>query len=118
MLGSRLQDPSQVGSILCWCGGRKMRGRSDCCQNFIKTCPSELSFAQHFSSLYLHKNSIFSIKSASLHKISLSAVNDVLFYLFELHIFPSPTYNSAIRPTYLIRDLIALNTIQPSFKLL
>ena len=39
-------------------------------------------------SLYLQKNSIFGIKSASLRKISLFAVNDLLFYLFELHIFP------------------------------
>ena len=44
-------------------------------------------------SLYLQKNSIFGIKSASLHKISLFAVNDLLFYLFELHIFPSPANN-------------------------
>ena len=37
-------------------------------------------------------NSIFGIKSASLRKISLFAVNDLLVYLYELHIFPSPTH--------------------------
>ena len=38
------------------------------------------------------KTLFFRIKSASLHKISLFAVNDLLFYIFELHIFPSPSY--------------------------
>ena len=46
---------------------------------FIKTCASGLTFAQNF---YLQKNSIFGIKSASLRKISLFAVNDLLFLPF------------------------------------
>ena len=46
----------------------------------------------HNISLYLQENSIFGIKSVSLCKISLFAVNDLLFYLSELHIFPSPIY--------------------------
>ena len=57
---------------------------------FIKTCASGLTFAQHFS--LCRKTSICGIKSASLHKISLFAVSDLLFYLFELHTFPSPSY--------------------------
>ena len=47
---------------------------------FIKTCVSGLTVAN--ISLYLQKNSIFGLKSASLRKISLFAVNDLLFYLF------------------------------------
>ena len=43
---------------------------------FIKTCASGLNFAQHF---YLQKNSIFGIKSASLHKISRFAYNFLPF---------------------------------------
>ena len=51
-----------------------------------------LGWLLHNISLYLQKKSIFGIKSASLRKISVFAVNGLLFYLFELHIFPSPTY--------------------------
>ena len=48
----------------------------------------------HNISFCLQKNSIFCIKSASLRKISLFAVNDLLFFLFELLIFSSPRYRS------------------------
>ena len=59
----------------------------------------------HSISLYLQKNSIFGIKSASLHKISLFAVNDLPFYPFELHIFPSPTYRVRVNTLNKEKDL-------------
>ena len=51
----------------------------------------QIGFCTTFLSI-CRKNSILGIKSASLRKISLFAVRDLLFYLFELHIFTSPRY--------------------------
>ena len=59
----------------------------------------------HNISLYLQKNSIFGIKSASLHKISRFAVNDLLFYLFELHIF------LALIIVYVVIDIVWDNLV-------
>ena len=66
-----------------------------------------LCFQADFYTTFLsicRKTLFFGMKSASLCKISLFAVNDLLFYLFELHIFPSPRYIHTLQLNFLFSD--------------
>ena len=55
----------------------------------VDFCTTFLFICRTSTSLY------FFIKSAILSKISLFAIKDLLFYPFELHIFPSLMYSQA-----------------------
>ena len=64
----------------------------------------QVDFYTTFLSICRKTLFFFGMKSASLCKISLFAVNDLLFYLFELHIFPSPRYIHTLQLNFLFSD--------------